>query len=235
MYFCEDFQPKLKKTMTNYRLIPFVLCLLFHLGAAAQTTKLSDKMAAYRDFCLLVNQGFREASNDVLMQSIQDCTDEEFIFKGEDLLIQPNDQLSDVDAPSSEGKSYIHYQPEYVDSVLMLDLVSDPSKYNFLDQAHTERGDFYDCTYAYRALPAHGKGTYAITTSGQTEVMIVAMLKGKVRMTLHDEANNMTTEQGGSEGQECVWHNWNMQNSGRVTITVENTTDQPLAFMIATN
>lgn len=222
--------------MTNYKLILFVLCLLFHVGGAAQTTKLSDKMAAYKDFCLMVNQGFREGNSDMLMTSIQDCTDDEFIFKGEDLLIQPNDQLQDVEvSPSTPATSHIYYQPEYVDSILMLDLVNDPGKYNFLDQAHTERGDFYDCTYAYRTLPAHGKGTYSFTTSGQTEIMVVALLQGKVRMTLHDEANNIDAEQGGAEGAECVWHAWNMQNSGKVSITIENTTGQQQSFMIVTN
>lgn len=222
--------------MTNHKLILFVICLLFQVGAKAQSAKLSDKMAAYKDFCLMVNQGFREGNSELLMQSIQDCTDDEFIFKGEDLLIQPNDQLQDMEgSPSAPSSAHIFYQPEYVDSILMLDLVKDPSKYQFLDQTHMERGDFYDCTYAYRALPAHGKGIYCITTSGQTEVMVIAMLQGKVRMTIHDDANNVSAEHGGTEGQECVWHSWNMQNSGKVSITIENTTDQQQSFMIVTN
>ena len=222
--------------MTNNKLILFVLCLLFKVSGTAQTTQLSDKMTAYKDFCLLVNQGFREGNSDLLMKSIQDCTDDEFIFKGEDLIIQPNDQLKDMDGtPSTPATSHIFYQPEYVDSILMLNLVNDPAKYSFLDQAHMERGDFYDCTYAYRTLPAHGKGTYTLSTSGQTEIMVIALLKGKVRMTIHDEANNIDAEQGGKEGQECVWHAWNMQNSGKVSITIENTTNQQQSFMIVTN
>ncbi len=216
----------------------FTLILMMIMCAnnlQAQTPKLSSKMTAYRDFCLLVNRGFREGSSDLLMQSIEECTDDEFIFKGEDLLIQPNNQLKDISSTASASGTHIFYQPEFVDSILMMDLVSDPAKYHFLDQAHTERGDFYDCTYAYRSLPAHSKGEYAITTSGETEIMAVALINGKLKMYIHDKANNTESSQGGDEGQECVWHAWTMEKAGEVSITIENPGDQPICFMIATN
>lgn len=211
------------------------LCLAISTGISAQE-ELGPKMSAYRDFCLLVNQGFRNADANLLMKSISDCNADDFCYNGEDLLIMPNDQMEPLNGAAAEpAATHIYYQPEYVDSILMLDLVGNPSKYQFLNPAELERGDLYDCAYAYTTLPPHGKGEFALRSAGHTELMAIGLMNGKVRMRIQDETNNVSAEKGGAEGEECVWFCWNMPQPGRVVITLENTTAEQQSFMIVTN
>lgn len=216
-----------------------LICLFFlmgSIGAGAQTMPLGTKMSAYRDFCLMVNKAFRECDTELLSKSIMDCGADGFYFNGEDLLVMPIDRFQVVEGEDgSSDSAHIYYLPEYVDSILIQDLVADPSKYRYLDQVYMERADFVDCKYAYVSLPAHGKGVYEVQSVGDTELMVVASPQGRVRLSIDDSANGFSYLDPEAEGRECAWASWKMNEAAPVRIALENTTDAPVSIMIVTN
>lgn len=220
---------KMKKMVS---LALLALCCLHAWGQ-----DMSTKMQSYRDFCLQVNKGFAQKSNDVLMQCIEECADERFIFHGDTIEIDELTRFEEVDTiAKASTKGHIVFLPEFVDSILVAGLVDNPESFDFLSGAELTRGiGMVDVCYHHCALKAHGKGIYAIKDSGKMEVMAIAEGNGRLNLSVSDEKNGKELSDSKDGGQQVAYVTWDMERFSRIVITVENTTDQEIGFVIATN
>lgn len=213
------------------------LCFLCLTGLCAWGQDMSAKLQSYRDFCMQVDKGFSQKSNELLMECIEECVDDEFIFHGDTIQLTELLRFEEVDTVAkAPTKGHIVFVPQYVDSILVAGLVDSPERFDFLSGAElTKRAGMVDVCYRHCALKARGKGVYAIKASGRMEVMVFAEKDGRVNLSVCDERNQKNLSDCTQGGKQTAYVGWDMERFGRVVITVENATDKEVAFVIATN
>ena len=195
-------------------LISMLYLLTFLTTCFSQTATLSKKMATYRNFCLKVREGV-ELKN-----------------QNDTVRITDFDRFSVTDGSNEVGlNKHLLYRPEFIDSLIVYDI---SFANNYIEKPLLLRAS-YDCKLVHRALAPHSKGTYSSKGSGKRELLVVAENGGTVNLYVNDEKNGIHVSDTSPQGKAAAWVCWEMDSFGIYTITVENTSDKEISFVITSN
>ena len=126
---------------------------------------------------------------------------------------------------------HLLYRPEFIDSLIVYDI---SFANNYIEKPLLLRAS-YDCKLVHRALAPHSKGTYSSKGSGKRELLVVAENGGTVNLYVNDEKNGIHVSDTSPQGKAAAWVCWEMDSFGIYTITVENTSDKEISFVITSN
>ena len=133
--------------------------------------------------------------------------------------------------PYALGMHHLLYRPEFIDSLIVYDI---SFANNYIEKPLLLRAS-YDCKLVHRALAPHSKGTYSSKGSGKRELLVVAENGGTVNLYVNDEKNGIHVSDTSPQGKAAAWVCWEMDSFGIYTITVENTSDKEISFVITSN
>ena len=213
------------------RIVILTLCVAMTSAIYAQHPALDRPLKAYLDFCLAE----REALNPLDCSKLERCIEESdaisFVYHGTKIVLAENSTFKDLTCDTVSMKNHAFFRPEYIDSVLIDCVVPEN-----IDEPTMKRGT-ENCYIQHRALEALGKGVYSYEGAGDMQLFVVADY-GYVRVTVCNEAGaaqsfNMTAES--TESFPAAVLKWEMSDVGKVIITIENMSEKPVGFVIASN
>lgn len=217
------------------KLLMSILFLHFFVGISfAQESVLSKKMTTYRDFCLKVREGVEKKDVQILKECIAEWMGKNntIIFQNDTIQILDYDRFYTIDGSAeADLKGHLQYYPEFVDSLIVYDI---SLANNYIERPLSLRGS-YDCKLIHRALTPHSKAVYSSKGSGKRELLVVAENGGTVNLYVSDEKNGIKVSDASPTGKAAAWVCWNMDRFGSYIITVENTSDKTISFVIASN
>ena len=215
-------------------LISMLYLLTFLTTCFSQTATLSKKMATYRNFCLKVREGVELKNVQTLKECIAEWTGDinTIIYQNDTVRITDFDRFSVTDGSNEVGlNKHLLYRPEFIDSLIVYDI---GFANNYIEKPLLLRAS-YDCKLVHRALAPHSKGTYSSKGSGKRELLVVAENGGIVNLYVNDEKNGIHVSDTSPQGKAAAWVCWEMDSFGIYTITVENTSDKEISFVITSN
>lgn len=225
-----------------------IVMLLVVWTAAASQTELSPKMAAFKEYCIRATLAAAECKVDVLEDCISNWSppqydangneikEEKFVYKNERIAYAPFgffDKLDTTHEVSLEG--HFKFLPAEVDNWIVNKC--EPVE---LVEASLLRPIGGNCEYAIRALKPQSKAIYSTHGADGLEMFVVAESGGKVNLSVHVAEEDIFGEivketdlkdvvDGGREYSQLVWK---MDYYGTIKITVENTTDKDISFIL---
>lgn len=225
--------------------------LLVVWTAAVAQTELSPKMAAFKEYCIRATLAAAECKVDVLEDCISNWTppkydangneikDEIFVYKNEKIVYNPLGDFNKLDT-TQEASLVGHFKflPAEVDNWIVNKC--EPVE---LAEACLVRPIGGNCEYVVRALKPNGKATYSSRGADKLEIFVVAESGGKVNLSVHVAEEDIFGEivketdlkdvvDGGREYSQLVWK---MDYYGTIKITVKNTTDKEISFILVKN
>lgn len=229
-------------------LIALLLVVSFGESVYAQV-ELAPKTAAFKEYCIRVSL----AAADCNIEQLSDCisgwklTDsigtkkkkEKFVYKDENIVYKPMGYFSVVDTTDEISKSgHFGFIPPEVDK-----WITNNCTVIALDEMDLLRDLSLDCEYVVRALKPHGKAVYSTRGAGNVELFAVAERGGKVNLSVHtveknfrkEIVNEADYEDVSPDGREYAQLIWKMTRNGDIIITVENTSDNAISFILVKN
>lgn len=205
--------------------ISIIVCICFFpIAIHGQEYKLSKEMETFRNICLKLREGMEKKDVNLL----NDC-----ISAYNELDLADFDRFKSVDASNEIPiKGHLLFTPDYVDSLLLYDM--NLAAIN-VDAPTMLRAAPYDCKLTHRALAPYSKGVYSTKGSGERELLVVVENGGTVNLSVNDETNHIQVEDITPQGKESAWVCWKMERFGTYIITIENTSDQAVSFVIVAN
>lgn len=217
------------------KILMSIVFLHFFAGISfAQESALSKEMTTYRNFCLKVREGVEKKDVQILKDCIAEWMGESntIIFQNDTIQILDFDRFSIIDGSAeADLKGHLLYRPEFVDSLIVYDI---SLANNYIEKPLSLRGP-YDCKLIHRALTPHSKAIYSSKGSNKRELLVVAENGGTVNLYVSDEKNGINVSDASPTGKAAAWVCWKMDRFGSYTITVENTSDKTISFVIASN
>ena len=214
------------------RIAMLTLCAALTSAIYAQHPDLDKPLQAYLDFCLAEREALNPLDCSKLEKCIEESTPMSFIYHGTKIELADNYTFIDLTPETtSTMKSHAYFRAEYIDSVL-IDCVLPEN----IDDPHMLRGAD-NCYIKHRALEAHGKGMYSYEGAGDMQLFVVAD-HGHVKVNVCNEtgasqAFDLTAESIDSFPAAVL--KWEMPATGKVIVNIENLSDKPAGFVIASN
>ena len=227
-------------------LISLILSIGWIQSVSAQA-ELSPKTAAFKEYCIRVSLAAAQCN----LEQLKDCisgwklTDttgkkkEKFVYKNETIVYKPMGDFSTVDTTDEISRNgHLGFIPPAVD-----DWITKNCTVLELDEMDLLRDFSLDCEYVVRALKPHGKAIYSTRGAGNVELFAIPENGGKLNLYVHTIEKNFRKEivnegdyeDASPEGREYAQLIWRMSRNGEIKITVENTSDKAVSFILVKN
>jgi hypothetical protein len=209
----------------------FVIAWLCLAGMTcfAQVGTLDSDMNRFRNICMKVREAMATRNADMLGNYADSLNGD---VKG-GISIADFDRFTVVDGSKEVSlKGHLQFKSEFLDSLVVFgcDLTAIPA-----DAPTVLRAAPFTCKMINRALAAHGRGVYSTKGSGCRELVAVAENGGHLNFYVNDKKNGKQYKVATPKGSASAWICWTMDSFGEYEITVENTGDKPISFVIASN
>lgn len=204
-------------------LIIIYICL-FPVTILGQEHSLSKEMETFLNVCLKLREGIEKRN----VNTLNEC-----ISAFNELELAEFDRFKSVDNSGEVPiEGHLLFRPDYVDSLLIYDMNLAAIR---IDAPTLLRAAPFDCKLTHRALAPHSKGVYSTKGSGERELLVVAENGGRINLFVSDETNHIQIEDTAPNGKEAAWVSWKMNRFGTYTITIKNTSDKAISFVIVAN
>lgn len=209
------------------------------LAMEAQTSgnnvSLDAPMQSYLDFCLEERAAAYPVLNCQRMEQLVEESDRyRFLYKGNEIILSPNMTLTEESENSVVStKGHLLFQPDFIDSVLV-----ECSMPDIIGELTVMRGGESNCFITHHMLDAHAIGKYSYIGSGDMQLFAVADNGGLVKLTVSSGSGAKETfkyQDTATEKHPAAVLHWLMQSEGKVCVTVENISDHPVRFVLASN
>ena len=226
------------QTNTIMKRLSLILSLLLCQLSYCLAQELDPAMQAYLDFCLLEREAL--SSNPIDCAKLERCIEEgdrdNFVFNDQTIHLAPNATFRSITTRDSVSMSgHAVFKPWFVDSILVSCIMPD----ELIDEPTLKRGADENCFAEHRALKAHGKGTYTFQGTGDMQLFVVADNGGLVRVRANNPRSASYKFDHRAEAtveRPAAVLRWDMGDAeGDIIVTVENLSDKPVGFVIATN
>lgn len=216
----------------------FTLSLIAFQFSYCLAQELDPAMQAYLDFCLLEREALSSSPIDCtkLERCIEEGDRDNFVFNNQRIRLAPNATFRTIasrDSVSLTGHAI--FKPWYVDSVLVSCIMPD----ELIDEPTLKRGADENCFVEHRALKAHGRATYSFEGTGDMQLFVVADNGGLVRVRVSNGRQTATKFAYRAEATDehpAAVLRWDMgDDEGDIIVTVENLSNKPVGFVLATN
>lgn len=232
----------------NTKLILLAILIGWTAAASAQV-ELSPVMVAFKEFCIRGTIAAAQCKVDQLQELISGWTpaeydadgneseEEKFVYKNQKIdyeVLGDIDYVDTLQEVSTVG--HFKFLPAEIDNWIVNQC--EPIE---LDDIGLLRGRWsINIEYTVRALKPKSKAVYSTHGAGKIELLAVAEWGGKINMSAHTVEQNFKREitqesdyedivAGGREYSQLAF---SMSRNGEITITIENTTDQPISFIL---
>ena len=239
--------------MKKFLLIILILSALpFRIMAQdEQDGELSSVMSAFRDYCLRAANAAADCDVETLSACIENWEPGKYDSEGNTIKAEKltyNDEeityinfgkLECIDT-TKESVVGMHFgfMPQAVDN-----WITNQCEPTEVADAYTLRdGDeAIELEFTVRALKPKSKAVYSTVGTGDVEMFVVAEKGGSVKLSIHSvekpdrNGNVKDTSLADEVGGQASQLTWSMYRNGTIEITVENTSDKEISFILAKN
>ena len=216
------------------RLSLFAATLMLALtGSTAQTfpiEKLNPNMQRFYKGCMALRQGVIE-KNAVTLDRAIDLLDED--PTNPDHIELYNLKITDVDTlPQLSTKGRFVYTADYADY-----FKETMGQGVYVEKPEALRNYPTTCQIAHRAIKPNGKVAYRALMSGDCRVFALAAPEGALKLTVTIDGETVPFTGESYESGALSFAMWEMPPfpAKQVTLTIENTTNQALSFVLVSN
>ena len=213
--------------------------------------ELSSVMSAFKDYCLRAANAAANRDVDALAACIDNWEPGEYDSEGNTIKAEKltyNDEeityinfgkLDCIDCASERVVGmHFGFMPKAVDS-----WITNQCEPTLVADAYTLRAgeEPIELEYEVRALKPKSKAVYSTVGTGDVEMFVVAEKGGSVKLSIHSiekpdrngnvKDTSLTDDSGGQSAQLS----WSMYRNGNIEITVENTSNKEISFIMAKN
>lgn len=222
--------------MNTYKAILLLLAFAAFGTAFAQEEADDDSpLQAYLDFCLYQREAMLKKSADQLRECIEESTQSDFRFNDIPIRLEDiSDEILDVDAPPVRRPKML-YTPDFVDMLLMHD--TDYRDAELEGPALMRDTSSSNCFYAHRVLGPKQTGTYRFKCLGNTRLICVPSPDGLVSVSVASESGvtePFKLDDTATDETPYTDMAWEMDEEGTVLVTVRNTSEKEVSFVLAT-
>jgi hypothetical protein len=210
--------------------------------------ELSSITSAFMDYCVRAANATADCDVETLAACIENWEPGEYDSEGNTLkaevLTYDDEEITYINFGkldcidcSSESIVGMHFgfMPQAVDS-----WITNQCEPTLVADAHTLRAgeEPIELEYEVRALKPKSKAVYSTVGTGDIEMFVVAEKGGSVKLSIHSietdrngnvKDTSLTDDSGGQSAQLT----WSMYRNGTIEITVENTSNKEISFIIA--
>ena len=231
------------------KLIIFGILTCGCFSTALAQSKLSPVMVAFKEYCIRATLAAAQCNVNQLADCIANWTppeydangnitkDEKFVYKEQKIDYDPIEDFKLVDTLQEIPLvGHFKFLPAEVDNWIVTQC--EPVE---LDGICMLRGRAaFHCDYQIRALAPKGKAVYSMRGNGTAEFFAVAEAGGKINMSIHtiernykrEILNEADYEDVSANGREYAQLVFSMGRTNEIFITIENTTDKPISFIL---
>lgn len=217
-----------------YKKITFLLSILSFMSilGKAQTLpidELNKNMQRFYRGCIVLREGI-EQKNAIKLDKAIELLDEDPLNPDRielySLHLECRDTLNECPM-----KGHMFYNAEYAEFYK-----ENMGLGTFKEKAESLRGIPSNCQIAHRAIKAHGRISYNTKMAGTCQVIVLAEVGGRIKATIQtpngEEYTGLPFENG-----SVSYIKWDMAPfpPGQVILTIENTSNKDLSFVIASN
>lgn len=173
--------------------------------------------------CLHIRAAVAERSTPKVMQGMEMLE----VIPFRNLTLKPVDT-----ADAAPIRGHLQFTVAYLDSLLLHDLDMGLIQ---IDKPELMRGTKGTLRCTHRAVAPGGSVTYSMSATGWQDFLVVPEDGGFVNLYVDDKANNRRLADESPEGKDCCRLSWMLDKPGELHVTVKNTTQHTVSFIIVSN